>query len=790
MSGVFAPAASDHARNSPPQQQEQQHLDVLFVGKRADVVPVMLALATGKPYKTIPSDWSDSHLIDTEILAPGTSEPVPATFFYGDASSVHDKRPQVVVLCYAPVDGLAHAKPLLDEWSLEVRSVQPPRPTMVLCAVRTEKIHTHSDINVTPVSATEACDLFVRTRAATYMEVSAELGVHLKNLAESIAHAALFEAEKRPLPEIVHSLRDHVLVAAFAGAKWVAKRHPRTKRICYMNRATKKPQYERPPDFDGIEPELTEEEKRQLAAAELEARERRARLERERLLDDVYLADVQLFEERMRSLEAAYNESSRQQAEYEKEVSTLRRQMAENSDLLRRLQHKHDLTCVKHKSSFVSSEAERDAVVEKELQEHRERLFRLESSLALREEKEDDVHLMELSVENRKLATDVRASLKRQLETQRGLAAMQARLSELARESEQTGAKMMRLRQKQQQSRGLLKDGSDDIAVLRQKLGELETEINLVVNAEIAEASSQSLRQKQLFRAIAHAEKALQDARGSGGRPSTLARQVVDEHARLRSEQQRLVTDVAGAAAVASQWELRVRRALTTFQTLSSDLAEVLGPEGLHGVSIDFAALVQTAVQEVQFCSSGGRGATTASAMAALGGAAAAAAVNSPQTPRGGRGGLLKSRVSFSGGRGAASSSSPNLRAVAAASLNATPLEEKIIALHRAALSVVRETQRDMLRRTQRANDVAGVVAQVFDDVLSVPEANAPPIPETLSPAQRLLAKCAAAIRSSTSAADSERIKEELVSGFETQLRAAVARTSNKHSSQHRKRFI
>ncbi|RNF20925.1 uncharacterized protein Tco025E_03683 [Trypanosoma conorhini] len=58
-------------------------------------------------------------------------------------------------------------------------------------------------------------------------------------------------------------------------AVWGFRRHPRTNRLFYVNRVTKKSQYRRPPDYDGEEPELTLQER-----VEVE-RERQEQLQRE-----------------------------------------------------------------------------------------------------------------------------------------------------------------------------------------------------------------------------------------------------------------------------------------------------------------------------------------------------------------------------------------------------------------------------------------------------------------------------------------------------------------------------
>ncbi|KEG14791.1 hypothetical protein DQ04_00301010 [Trypanosoma grayi] len=75
------------------------------------------------------------------------------------------------------------------------------------------------------------------------------------------------------------SRREGAAVAAAAAATtspvWGYRRHPRSNRVFYVNRVTRKSQYRRPPDYDGEEPELTLEER-----VEAE-RERQMRLQRE-----------------------------------------------------------------------------------------------------------------------------------------------------------------------------------------------------------------------------------------------------------------------------------------------------------------------------------------------------------------------------------------------------------------------------------------------------------------------------------------------------------------------------
>lgn len=695
------------------------------------MVPVMIAVAGGGPCKGVPESWKDSNVIEVDLPTSFNKKPqqqqqqatpsagdhvvdfqqgknagqdfVPATFYFSESGHlVHDLQPNVVVLCYNLIDGLKAVKPALEEYSFEVRAATP-RPAICLCAVNAEKLHTVTDIDSNPVSPSEACDLFVRTRAATYAEVSALLGVHLGQVAESITHAALLHAEKRPTPEIIKAMRDHVVAAAFAGSKWVARRDRRTRKIFYFDRERKKAQWERPHDFDGIEPQLTEDEKRQQAAAEVEVGERRARLERERQMNDAYLTDVHLFEERMRSLEKRYEEANENNARYAKDVVDLRRQMGENSELLRRLQHQHD-TRVKSRSSFVNSAAERDSLVEKELQAARERMFEIESTLALREEKEEDVHLTELALENRKLAADVRSCLQKQLDTQKTLASNSARCAELSRESELLTVRLMKLKTKQQESHRMLAQGNSELDRLRAILSGLDAEIDTVVNADLYEIGAQSQRQKQLYRAIAHAERALKDARGS-----IRSRQVVDEHERLLIEQRRLVADLGAAAAGAARWELKVRRALSNFEVIGSDLENVL--TDVHASATDLAGYVQAAAASMQ----------------------------------------LRLDRSHHYARSAAVAASSSPAAANTAGTTVTPLEDKLISLHRAALLVVRESHKDALRRSQKVNEVSSNVANVFDDVLSVPDqTGAPSISETLSAVQRLLVKCNVAIKTSS----------------------------------------
>ncbi|KAF5225315.1 hypothetical protein ECC02_001493 [Trypanosoma cruzi] len=65
------------------------------------------------------------------------------------------------------------------------------------------------------------------------------------------------------------------------GAVWGFKRHPRTGRIFYVNRMTKKSQYKRPPGYDGEEPELTLEERVEAERERQEKLQREADLRRE-----------------------------------------------------------------------------------------------------------------------------------------------------------------------------------------------------------------------------------------------------------------------------------------------------------------------------------------------------------------------------------------------------------------------------------------------------------------------------------------------------------------------------
>ena len=464
-------------------------------------------------------------------------------------------------------------------------------------------------------------------------------------------------------------------------------------------------------------------------------------------------------------------------ARYEKEVVELRRQMNENSELLRKLQHQHD-TRIKNRSTFVNSAAEKDSLVEKELQAAREREKEIENTLALREEKEEDVHLMELATENKKLAADVRSCLQKQLETQKTLASNSARCSELSRESEQLTVRLMKLKAKQQDSRKMLAQGNDEIATLRSKVAHLEDEIDAVVNEDLYEVTAISQRQKQLYRAIAHAEKALKDARGS-----IRSREVVDEHERLQLEQRRLVSDVGQGAALSSLWELKVRRALSNFQVIGHDLGDVLND--VHACATDLAGYVQAAAQSMQLKLPGGAGAGGAN--------------DSSSSPM-----FIKnsSRMSRTAAAGDSSSTST------------APLEDKLILLHRAALHLVRESHKDTLRRSQKTNEVSMEVANVFDDVLSVPDyssnATVVSIPETLSAADRLLMKCEVALKSTAPYSSNNNnnktqnqnqqqqqqqhnqkkesfLKEALIASFENHLRKTV---SNQQQEVQRKKNV
>lgn len=700
------------------------HIRVLFLGKREFVVPTMIAIAGNTACRSVPDAWDDSKVIEIDL--PTTFNNVPqskqqqqqqpvkeqefiaTTFYFSEhGHAVHEVQPHVVVICYNPIDGLKSVKGPLDEYSFEVRAATP-RPAICLCGVNAEKLHTVTDIDSNPVTESEACDLFVRTRAAGYCEVSSSLGVHLAQAAECIAHAALLHAEKRPTPEIIKAMRDHVVAAAFAGAKWVARRDRKTRKIFYFNRDRKKAQWERPHDFDGIEPMLSEEEKRQQAAAELEAGERRARLDRERQVNDAYLADVQVYEDRMKSLNKRHEEAGETALRYEKEVVDLRRQMGENSELLRKLQQRHD-SRAKNRSSFVNSAAERDSLVEKEFQAARERMLEIEAKLKLADEKDEDVHLTELALENRKLATDVRACLQKQLETQKTLASDSARCSELARESGELNITLMKLKKKQQESRRALAEGNDELGKLRAILNNLDAQIDQVVNADMYEIGAQSQRQKQLYRAITHAEKALKDARGS-----IKSRQVVEEHERLKHEQKKLVSDVGEAAAAAARWELKVRRALSSFEVIGRDLEDVLSD--VHSAATDVAGYIQAAASSMQL---------------KLDRSYYSSAARLQQQQQ---------QLATAGGSGAVINGNKNN--------SNTPLEDKLISLHRAALHVVRESHKDTIKRSQKVNDVGSAVADVFDDALSIPEqTGAAPISETWSASQRLVAKCGVAIK-------------------------------------------
>ncbi|ORC87728.1 uncharacterized protein TM35_000201370 [Trypanosoma theileri] len=227
--------------------------------------------------------------------------------------------PAAVVLVFSTFssDSLQYLK---TEWVPWLRSLTPS-PTVILVGMTNDRLqnmnNNNNNTNLNIPQPSDIALLATETHAKVYFEVegggnSSTVAAAVSELRIGIARACTGEliAESDVQETSIRDSRDRNILALSLNSPpvlssggssfvsplnsgsllspksaslnsfsvWTYRRHPKTNRLFYVNRSTKKSQYRRPEDYDGEEPVLTLEE-------HVEAeRARQAQLQREREL--------------------------------------------------------------------------------------------------------------------------------------------------------------------------------------------------------------------------------------------------------------------------------------------------------------------------------------------------------------------------------------------------------------------------------------------------------------------------------------------------------------------------
>ncbi|PWU94679.1 hypothetical protein C4B63_25g230 [Trypanosoma cruzi] len=147
-----------------------------------------------------------------------------------------------------------------------------------------------SEPNICITQITEIRDAIARACIGEFCELGhvTEANIYERQKCSSFISSLRSPLESPSLQKVYDSSiaspisgRSGGYAAGAHGAVWGFKRHPRTGRIFYVNRMTKKSQYNRPPGYDGEEPELTLEERVEVERERQEKLQREADLRRE-----------------------------------------------------------------------------------------------------------------------------------------------------------------------------------------------------------------------------------------------------------------------------------------------------------------------------------------------------------------------------------------------------------------------------------------------------------------------------------------------------------------------------
>jgi hypothetical protein len=484
-----------------------------------------------------------------------------------------DLNPNVVVLCYTPLDPPTLDE-LLDVWARALDRMYP-RPAAIVVGTRVDllanrrilqKLH---EKQIKPISVEDACDTISRMRISTYAEVSAASYTGIASLEASVARAAKGEAEKKVTPEIVSTMRAACIAAGNKkSATWTAKRD-NSGRLFYVNRMNKKAQWDRPVDYDGEEPDLTQEEKRAKELAALEAEEKRAAQEREKEVFAAYTKDLVDMEDRIGQLERREDSLKLSCVTLSLELESVRKRIEANLTEREVLERERD-SFLGNQKDFTKFTVEEDLRIEQEIQAAKNRAFELEAMNALREEKDFDLEIAEAVLRSRALATSLREVLQDQLLVQKNGAATQSRTALLNKKVEDNTKHVCQLRSRNSDLKKEQLEVKKQIEQLSQQYATLEKDLR-GVKAEASDiqysAVERHAKERKLIEMIEELDARITQLRPSS-RPTPFKGVLsVDlELERLRAEQTSLIQQLAHLRASNALMEVRCEKQLLVYQ--------------------------------------------------------------------------------------------------------------------------------------------------------------------------------------------------------------------------------
>ena len=499
-----------------------------------------------------------------------------------------------------------------------------PRPHVVLVATRVEQLASRKVLDkmqaagIVAVQPEEASELAMRLRAVSYVEISTAFYGNMITLEEALGKAAVGEANRRATPEVISEMRTAVITMAASSQQttWTARRDKKSGRLFYVNRRTRAAQWTRPADFDGQEPELTEDERKMQEAARIQAEEVTRREEREKQFSSQLLREAEEHDNRMRDMERQSDALVTAVAMLQAQLEGLRAQMQRNVVLRQQLERQRE-EMMSGEGDFVRSASDRDAVLEQELLTARGRAFELEALTVMRNEKDYDVHTAELLMKNRSLASRIKEAVNEQLQAQRDGAATQAQWSLVTRQAEAAARQHNQSQLNQSTLRHDLAEQHKQVAILRQSAQRLEsdcqtlaTQLRSLTDGGVV-ADEEDLRRannttslgaertgtvtdpRRLLRAIAEIDSRIAAAspaatashrvdgddsnhrllkgRPSKGaaEPSNLLAGVADDVQRLRYQRDLLVAKLSQAEAAVAATEIEGKRAIAKLEYLT-----------------------------------------------------------------------------------------------------------------------------------------------------------------------------------------------------------------------------
>lgn len=339
-------------------------------------------------------------------------------------------KPHIVVLCFTPVVPSSFEK-INEHWMKAIDRLYP-RPAMVLCGTRGESLASRTvtpllkEHRVVPIQVEEICDMALKWRAVTYVEVSAMLNTNIQLLEDVLCRACVGEPEKRLSPDSIATMRQSCIQSLVAmQSVWSAKRNPKNNKLFFYNRITKKAVWTRPADYDGEEPELTREERLAEELKKQLADEMRLEQEREEADMSSYRQQLLEFESRMSEKSQRLNLLSAEVNRMQTELDSFRELQQANINERQALERQKEELGLEE-VTFSKTSVDVDREMEAKLQIAKSKVFEFEAVAALRAEDRFATEISESLIANRGLAASIRAILNEEVAVQQQGSSAQA----------------------------------------------------------------------------------------------------------------------------------------------------------------------------------------------------------------------------------------------------------------------------------------------------------------------------------------------------------------------------